>query len=158
MLAKWVHLWKSKKTNKPMCNTSQESSIPIERQVVVLAGQGHPGNFWRASHVWCLDLSGGYQVALITWSFTALWFTVCVCNHCCCLVAKLGLTLCNPMNCSPPGSTVNGISQEETLEWVAISFSRGSSWLRGQTHVSYTGRQTATEAPGKPPCTTIYFN
>ena len=37
------------------------------------------------------------------------------------------LSLCNPMDCSPPGSSVNGISQERILEWVAISFSRGSS-------------------------------
>ena len=34
---------------------------------------------------------------------------------------------CDPMNCSPPGSSVHGISQERILEWVAISFSRGSS-------------------------------
>ena len=34
---------------------------------------------------------------------------------------------CNPMNCSPPGSSVHGISQARVLEWVAISFSRGPS-------------------------------
>ena len=36
-------------------------------------------------------------------------------------------TLCNPMDCSPPGSSVHGILQTRILEWVAISFSRGSS-------------------------------
>ena len=36
-------------------------------------------------------------------------------------------TLCDPMNCSPPGSSVHGILQASILEWVAISFSRGSS-------------------------------
>ena len=36
-------------------------------------------------------------------------------------------TLCDPMDCSPPGSSVHGIFQERILEWVAISFSRGSS-------------------------------
>ena len=36
-------------------------------------------------------------------------------------------TLCDPMNCSPPGSSVHGISQARILGWVAISFSRGSS-------------------------------
>ena len=36
------------------------------------------------------------------------------------------LTLCNPMDCSPPGSSVHGILQARILEWVAISFSRGS--------------------------------
>ena len=40
-----------------------------------------------------------------------------------------------------PGSSVHGISQARILEWVAISFSRGSSWPRDQTHVSCIGRQ-----------------
>ena len=42
----------------------------------------------------------------------------------------------NPMNCSPPGSFVHGISQAGILEWVAISSIRRSSWLRDWTHVS----------------------
>ena len=46
---------------------------------------------------------------------------------CCCLVAHSCPTLCDPMDCSPPGSSVHGISQARILEWVAISFSRGSS-------------------------------
>ena len=37
------------------------------------------------------------------------------------------LTLCDPMDCSPPGSSVHGILQARTLEWVAISSFRGSS-------------------------------
>ena len=37
------------------------------------------------------------------------------------------LTLCDPMNCSLPGSSVHGIFQGRVLEWVAISFSKGSS-------------------------------
>ena len=59
---------------------------------------------------------------------------------CCCLVAKSSLTLCNLIDYSPPDSSVHGISQARTLEWVAISFSRGSSQLRDQTHISCTGR------------------
>ena len=48
---------------------------------------------------------------------------------CCCLsVIKSCPTLCDPMDCSPPGSSVHGISQARILKWVAISFSRGSSW------------------------------
>ena len=43
---------------------------------------------------------------------------------CCCLVTKLCPTLCDPMDCSPPGSSVHRISQVRILEWVAISFSR----------------------------------
>ena len=43
------------------------------------------------------------------------------------LVAKSCLILCNAMDCSPPASSVHGISQARILEWVVISFSRGSS-------------------------------
>ena len=48
---------------------------------------------------------------------------VCVCV-CVCLVTQLCLILCNPMDCSPPGSPVHGILQARILEWVAISFPR----------------------------------
>ena len=53
-------------------------------------------------------------------------------------------TLCNPMDYSLPGSSVHGILQARILEWVAISFSRGSSQHRNETcisNVSYIGRQ-----------------
>ena len=45
--------------------------------------------------------------------------------------------LCIPMDCSPPGSSVHGILQARTLEWVAMPFSRESSWPRDRTYVSY---------------------
>ena len=51
-------------------------------------------------------------------------------------VAQLGLTLCDPMDCSLLGSSVHGIFQARVLEWVAISFSRGSSQPRDRTQVS----------------------
>ena len=51
-------------------------------------------------------------------------------------VAQLCLTLCNPVDCSPPSSSVHGILQARVLEWVAISFSRGSSQPRDRTQVS----------------------
>ena len=41
------------------------------------------------------------------------------------LDAQLCLTLCDPMDCSPPSSSVHGISQARILEWVAVPFSRG---------------------------------
>ena len=49
---------------------------------------------------------------------------------CVCLVAQSCLTLCNPMDCSPPDSSVHGILQAIILEWVAMPFSRGSSQPR----------------------------
>ena len=54
-----------------------------------------------------------------------LIFTICVCV--CVLVTQLCLTLCHPMDCSPPGSPVHGILQARILDCVAIPFSRGSS-------------------------------
>ena len=43
-----------------------------------------------------------------------------------CLCARFCQTLCNPRDCSPPGSSVHGISQAKILEWLAISSPRGS--------------------------------
>ena len=50
-------------------------------------------------------------------------------------------TLCDPIDGSPPGFSIYGISQARILEWVAIYFSRGSSQPRDQTHVSCIGRR-----------------
>ena len=52
------------------------------------------------------------------------------------LVTQSCPTLCNAMDCRPPGSSVHGILQARILEWVVIPFSRGSSWPRSQTWVS----------------------
>ena len=46
-------------------------------------------------------------------------------------VAQLCLPLCDPVDCSLPGSSVHGILQARILEWAAIPFSRGSSQPRG---------------------------
>ena len=51
-------------------------------------------------------------------------------------VAQSCLTLCDPMDCSLPGSSLHGILQARALEWGAIAFSRGSSWPRDRTQVS----------------------
>ena len=51
-------------------------------------------------------------------------------------VTQLCLTFCNSMDCSLPGSSIHGIFQAGVLEWVAISFSRGSAWPRDLTGVS----------------------
>ena len=51
-------------------------------------------------------------------------------------VAQSCLTLCDSMDCSPPGSSVHRIFQARVLEWVVISSSRGSSLTRDRTHIS----------------------
>ena len=55
-------------------------------------------------------------------------FSVFFC--CCCSVTKLCPTLCDPMGCSPPGSSVHGVLQTGILEWVVISISRFLLLLR----------------------------
>ena len=76
-------------------------------------------------------------------------------NHyltiCMCLCAQLYSSLCSPMDCSPPGSSVHGIFQARNLGWVAISFFRGSSWPRDGTWVSYNFLHWQTDSlPRKP--------
>ena len=59
---------------------------------------------------------------------------------------------CDPMDCSLSASSAHGISQARVLEWVAISFSSGSSRPRDQTHISCIAGEFFTEKPlGKPP-------
>ena len=53
-------------------------------------------------------------------------------------VAQSCPSLCDPVDCSLRGSSIHGIFQARALEWVAISFSRGSSWSRDGTWVSHT--------------------
>ena len=65
-------------------------------------------------------------------------------------IAQSCLTLCHPMDCSPPGSSVHGILQARVLEWVTFSFSSGSSQPRDQTQVSFiAGRFFTSWAIGK---------
>ena len=71
-------------------------------------------------------------------SFSILFCT----NVCVCVLSHV--RLCNPVDCSPPSSSVHGIFQARILGWGAISFSRGSSHPRDWTHVSciaWIGRQ-----------------
>ena len=56
-------------------------------------------------------------------------------DHLLCSVVQSCLTLCDPVDCSPPGSSVHGISLAKILEWVTIS------WTRDWTHISCIGRQ-----------------
>ena len=70
------------------------------------------------------------------------WDRKCVCGrkkrqNRVCMLSHFSLALCDPMDCSLPASSVHGILQARILEWVAISFSRESSWPRDWTHISY---------------------
>ena len=80
-------------------------------------------------------------------NFSAILICVCWRHICQCweemkvLLTQSYLTLCDPMDCSPLGSSVHGIIQARIPEWVAIPFSRESSWPRNWTQISrFTGR------------------
>ena len=63
-------------------------------------------------------------------------------------VNRLSLSLCNPMDCSLPTSSVHGILQARRLEWVAIPSSRGSSWLRKRGRLRLTCGWAQQAPPG----------
>ena len=77
-------------------------------------------------------------------------------------VAQSCPTLCDPVDCSPPGSSIHGILQARILEWVAISFSRGSSLTQGSNpgielrSPALQADALTSEPPGKP-MTKIYY-
>ena len=76
------------------------------------------------------------------WPYTTAqevgWYHCCCWPwyDCCCLVTKSCLTLCDPMDYSLSGSSIHGVFQARIVEWVAISFSRGSSQPRNRTPIS----------------------
>ena len=72
---------------------------------------------------------------------------VCVCV---CMCVQSCPTLCDPMVCNPPGSSVHGISWARILEWFAISYFRGSSQSRDQTHVSVSPALAGGSLPPGP--------
>ena len=69
----------------------------------------------------------------------------------CMLVAQSCPTLCNAMDCSPPGSSVHGILQASIQEWAAISSSMGSSWPRDRTQVSLLQPNPLPSVPPRKP-------
>ena len=68
-----------------------------------------------------------------------------------CLVAKSCLIICGPMDCSPPGSSVHGISQARILEWVAITSPGDLFNPIEPVSLALVGGFFITESPGKPP-------
>ena len=129
-----------------LCSTQQrQSHVETENPSIYFFKQKHHGINLSIKHIYIL-------------------FFVCflICNkriitsdrdvRVCMLSLQSCPILCDPMNCSPPGSSVHGILQARILEWVAMSFSRGSSWTRDQTHVSWIAlfiTSTSWEAPDR---------
>ena len=89
-------------------------------------------------------MSGANPMGVCSPGYTQYMLTVCVCMCVCvCVCVRACVRACSvvsdfydPMNCSPPGFSVHGITQARTLEWVAISYSKASSRPKDRTHVS----------------------
>ena len=122
---------------------------------------------WGLLGVLCQKLQGENDPASMCFTEPACVFCVCVLEFFQCSrnkhtqwkserwVSQLCLTLGDPINCSPLGSSVLGILQARILEWVAILISRGSSQPRDQTQVFHTAGRFLTswatrEAAGNP--------
>ena len=75
-----------------------------------------------------------------------------------CSVVSHVPALCDPMDCSLLGSSIHGIFQARTLEWVAITFSKGSSQPRDQTHISCLLHWQAGSLPADPPGRSYLFH
>ena len=112
----------------------------------------------RVRHDWATSLSLSFSTEstncyifenfledLRTWAWDVI-------NSCKVSVAQLCPALCDLRDYGPPGSSVHGIFQARILEWVVISFSRGSFQLRDQNWVSYIADSLPSEPPGKPKC------
>ena len=98
-------------SNYSKCRSKTPSEKKHMGQVIMLQAPGNPTREVPKSGCW-------------PWPFLE------------CLCAQLCPSLCNPMDCNPPGSSVHGIFQARILEQVAVSYSRGSSQPRDQTRVS----------------------
>ena len=97
------------------------------------------GNLSFQVNLWCQIPHYKHQAPLVF--FHSKQCTECLHpRHCSRYLWSVVLTLCDPMDCTSPGSSVHGILQARMLELVAISFSRASSQLRDQTHGSCIGR------------------
>ena len=100
-------------------------------------------NFVKAS-MWAITSSNLTEGTKTGAKWPYQWYDLMVYFPVCIQWLQSCLTLCDPMDCSPPVSSVHGILQARILEWLAIPFSRGSSQPRDLTHISCvlcTGKQ-----------------
>ena len=96
---------------------------------------------WFSRHFGCFHFLAIWSNIAINISHRVFWGLMLSClllvhYCCCCLVAKSCPVLYDPLDCSPPGSSVHGILQERILVWVAMPSSRGSSQPRNWTCLS----------------------
>ena len=112
------------------------------------------GNIKYLCSVNCIQLSSLQTQFLLprVWPVESSIAAHCVCTLCAKSLQSC-LTLCYPVDCSPPGSSVSGILQARILEWVAMPSSRETSRPRDRTRISYVsctvGEFFTTESSGR---------
>ena len=139
--------------NKDLCKMSM--ALELRNPALILSGDSHQSS--RIPSHACANHCSQKGTLCRLWSSSLksslLSYTPCVGLH-----AQLCPILCNPVDCSPPGSSVHRIFQARILEWVTISSSKGSSRHRDRTCDScvscITGGFFTTELPGK----SIHYN
>ena len=127
-------------------NSSTGIPSPPLALFVVMLSKAHltshskmSGSRWVITPSW---LSGSWRSFLYSSSvYSCHLFSISSASVGVCEVTQSCATLCDPMGCSLPGSSVHGILQAIVLEWIAISFSSGSSQPRNGNGVSCTARQ-----------------
>ena len=143
----WDWTWNHGNTNRHICKRTSWKS----RDVQYIEKRTTTGLFTLCWRLGCIHCS--WTLRFSHWSeklprmlcldhrSVCLWnFELCHSLECVRVHAKWlqsCLTLCDPMDCGPPGSSVHGILQARILEWVAMPSSKGSSQPRDQTCVSY---------------------
>ena len=134
----------------PCCNWWNRSSESFRDLMKLTQCLSNRTGVWKQlcwCHIWgcwhsCRDRTSQTCLGL----FTAPWPIVML------LFTRLYPTLCDPLDCSPPGSSVHGILQAGILEWVAVASSRGPSRPRDGTRVSCTaGGFFTSRATGEAP-------
>ena len=147
----WLGYWRKQGVRDDLSNCCQRSVfvdwLPVEYGCDSLSSGGVSSlhltlgpllELCLGSHLWTLYDAQVPDALLDDW----LWVTICptfiTLMKMKVLVALSCLTFCNFMDCSPPGFSVHGILQARIQKWVAIPFSRGSSWPRDRTNVFCT--------------------
>ena len=135
----------------PACELSSWASH-ILYSVYNLNKQGDNIQPWCTSFPVLFPMLCNSKLDIELWNYWIIFSKNNLMIKCCCLVVQSCPTLCDPMDYSPPGSSVHGISQARILKWVAIFFSRVSSWPRdGRMCLLHWQMDFfTTESPSKP--------
>ena len=139
-----LHVWLLRNASQPaVCCKHSQIRFSLSWEVRNLFYTLYSSNFECFSPINAVFYSRLFNSFLFCCSTNAVLYFILFnsIGFCCCLATESCLTLWDPMDCSPPGSSIHGLLQATVLEWVAISSSRGSSWPTDGTQVSCVCRQ-----------------